>query len=1053
MPPFAFTWSVLGTDGLKFQELCRDLFRREGFEAEILAPGGHDRGRDIEIFRPDPTRIGISRRADWWVECKSRTSGAGVNHTELSPNFIWALLENIPRLIFVTNHRLTNEARDMALRFNTMKPRYLAVSTIQQLQLETWISAYPDLYVKYFAPTTDASTYPPAIGLKPVEIRCSIDSLFFDDEPRIIAHARNISFRSQKAILRVGDKTWTLNLEPIDEIIEEIPIASHGNVRAEVAADSCPADVIVEALGAGGLSVRIDRIFADPLDHVTLIGEALSGGSHLFLGGAAGMGKTRLLREAARRAKIAPRLIDLSYAGYRYSLAEHLVMITIGLDMPILDLLSREAVGAILRRRGCDQDLAALVATFVKRESEGIDAPAMVGAIVSSFENLCDERVLFLDNIHRFSALDLQVFERLLRQTDAIVVCTARDNEIEIPSTAYAIEEQIDNGAMVRIDLEPNDLRTRISTFLNAAAADADTGAFLAKYGVVGSFHELMLSLKQLRMLGIVTQDQTGHFYVDRSCDRRPVEHQRAYQALMKSVQITYESERVESILQLAATYNIAFPDALITSTLGDCSDLIDRLILDEILINDRRKQPRIPGVTMLRFDHELTRELVLKGTPPMRRKRWHEAVIAYLAPLGASHALYSPRLLSEQYEQINDLPNAIAFSNAEAGRQTAFGQLADAYTALERSINLIAELNTNSRVEIDALEGDTLIDLISVGRRLRGTEAMRPYIEQLAINLRIAYDDARGAVLNGLLAAVEGEHFNYPEALKFLDAAMTTYRRLENAPAYARALNEKGGIMKRMGASPAETLRIHRDALLRFRVLGDIKGVAESLAAMGAVLLECGRGGKTVFWWRRGADILRSSAERTSYCYHLADLAYINALFRPDDPQNLVQLKASLSLARKLDMQPIVCRACINLANFVGFGAHIDNADAALDLANEAVGIARSIKDGYLEILALFSVDALASAAGRPNSERDHLMLMLNKFPKANLANLRDNRVINIAKYAALHCGPEGLRFAAQFKRSDLDPFLAGFPTSRIDEIEAGNPYYRRGGFYATYY
>jgi hypothetical protein len=79
--------------------------------------------------------------------------------------------------------------------------------------------------------------------------------------------------------------------------------------------------------------------------------------------------------------------------------------------------------------------------------------------------------------------------------------------------------------------------------------------------------------------------------------------------------------------------------------------------------------------------------------------------------------------------------------------------------------------------------------------------------------------------------------------------------------------------------------------------------------------------------------------------------------------------------------------------------------------------------------------------------------MLMLSNFPKANLTNLRDNRVINIAKYAALHCGSDGLRFAAQFQRSDLDPFLAGSPASRIDDIEAGNPYYRRGGFYATYY
>jgi len=275
MSSFLFDWSLLGTDGLKFQELCRELFEQEKLSVHITAPGGQDRGRDLEIFRPGRSHVGTLGPADWWVECKSRSAAASVNLKELGPNFICAIVESIPRLIFVTNSHLTNEARDVALRFNVMKPRYLATSIIEEDQLRRWIEAYPKVYVKYFAPGTDAESYPSPVAPKPVEIRCSVDAIFLDDEPRVITHARNLSFRNQKAIVRVGGQKITFKLEPLDEIVEEIAVNCDDITQPELDETSCPAEIQPLRRRVASLSSRIDRIFADPLGHVETIQRAM----------------------------------------------------------------------------------------------------------------------------------------------------------------------------------------------------------------------------------------------------------------------------------------------------------------------------------------------------------------------------------------------------------------------------------------------------------------------------------------------------------------------------------------------------------------------------------------------------------------------------------------------------------------------------------------------------------------------------------------------------------------------------------------------------------
>jgi hypothetical protein len=1058
MTNLPFDWSRFKDKGLLFQQLCRELFEIEGLFVAERATGGSDRGRDLEIFLDPRKKLEGTGKPDWWIECKSRIDKS-VDPNDVTVNLAYAIVHHAKRLVFMTNSHLTNPARDVIRDFSRNSSHYFSTMTLQRDDLEDWIACHDEIYEDYFvnetlpSPKRRKKKEPVGTQQKAVDIDYWITSTFRDDDPRLIARAKNFSFTERELRVDLGGTHHTVRLEPFTETECELPVGAatprpifHLNDQHVTGRTRQQVDK---------LRRRIDAIFVDPGGDVHQIEAAIAEREHVYVAGAAGLGKTRLIREASRRIGRSVT-VDLSADNYGYSLADRLIGFVVGIDIPVLARLTSAAIETMLTGRGCDSSGAGMISALIRRESSDIDPAATIAAIVSAFSQRMDAPVLFIDNIHRFSEFDLALFRRLLLSRSFVVVCTARSNEIALQNAAHTLHDLVEGGHITRLDLSPLDLQSRLSAFISAAASDEDARTFLRKYTHVASFHALLLQLKQLRMLNVLAQHDDGRLALNRRPADAPIQYQRVWDELLRNLAATYDSERVEHVLRLASAWGFGFPDRLVLDTLGgSTSHLIDRLVGDEIFVT---AASGVPSVVMLRFDHELTHEIVYGAmeSMPERRLSLAQTCIDFLHREGAASPLFSPKLLSLQYERTNDLPNATTYSNEEAQRLLREGQLADASRQLQHSITLLDRLDDRRGVHEPQLHSQTLLRLIEVGSEVHGTTTMLPRMRQLATHLVSHPDELAQAALQEQFARLYADRRDEPKALSTIDAALATYRKYDVMGAYGRALNTKGVMKKRFGHSPVETLRLHRDAVRIFRNIGDRRGGAEALGDLGAVLLENGRGRKTVFWWRKSMERLQGTIDYPALCSHLTDYSYICALYRPDDAQTEIHLEAAHDLARRLEMAQLACRTSINLANYLVFHGAPNDVERARKLLTDALRIACTGGDTYLELLAVFSRIVLEHRRAGLTREEDvrrfSELVRQECVPAWTAVQLTDNRLVNIARYVAIH-HPD--RIAEHFDKI-VSPLLLPFRTTSAedaDQLERVNPYYRSGGFYVTYY
>lgn len=1059
MTTLTFDWNHFKGNGLLFQHLCRELFEAEGLHVAERAEGGSDRGRDLEVFLDRDKMIEGSGQPDWWIECKSRITDT-VDPTDVSVNLAYAIIHHAKRLVFMTNSHLTNPARDIIRDFSRCTSHYFSTMTLQREDLEAWIASNPDIYDDYFVKMPPVPRRPrprradrPGAP-KPVDIEYWITSTFKDDDPHLIARARNFSFTEQQLRVDFGDTYENIRLEPFTETECDLPVSTGATLRPAFFLGDQPLVSRHPRQHVERLLRRIDAVFVDPNGDVQQIQAAIAERQHVYVAGPAGLGKTRLIREAARSAGRCVT-IDLSSENYGNSLAARLIAQTIGIDVAVLTLLTTPAIESLLVRRGCDPAGAKLVAALLKHESTDIDPSATISAILSAITAGLDANVIFLDNVHNFSVFDLALFRRLLQNRTFVVVCTARSNEFALEDAAETLYGLAESGELIRLDLSPLDLHLRLSAFVSTAAGDSDALAFLRKYTHVASFHGLLLQLKQLRMLKVLTQRDDGTLILERRAAGTPLPYRRVWDELLANLSRTYESERVEQVLQLAAAWGNTFPDRLLLDVLGgSTSQLIDRLVGDEIFV---QKQSRIPNVVSLRFDHELTHEIVYGAmdSMPERRMSLAKTCIDFLQREGRASPLFAPRLLSLQYERTSDLPNAAVYSNEEARRLVSEGQLADASRQLEHSITLLDRLDEDKGVREPELHTETLSHFIEVASEVHGLAAVLPRMRQLATHLVIHRNELTQAALQEQFAKHYTDQLQEQKALQTIDVALATYKRHDSMSAYGRALNIKGVMKKRFGHAPAETLRVHREAIRILRGVGDRRGEAEALGDLGAVLLESGRGDKTVFWWRKSMNCLQGTLDYPAFCSHLTDYSYICALYRPHDAETETHLEAAHALARRLGLTHLTCRTSINLANYLMIHGAPSDVARCETLIADALRLACADGDTYLELLAVFTRVVLDHRNGRASGSD-----LLDRFfelvgdecvPAWKDVRAVDNRLIHIGRYLVIH-HPARL-VSTEIESPPLRSFLTVDSVEIADQREKENPYYHAGGFYAAYY
>lgn len=1020
--------------GLRFQTLCADLFRDCGYEVRVAAKGGGDAGRDIEVWVTPRDDVADERPPDWWVECKARFKDA-VGTSDVNINFGSALLNRIRRLYLMTDSQFSNPVYTLVNQFNLCPWSPFKVATVERERLENLLRRHRRVYDIHFAGKSpeEASPSEPAGSADDLDVVYDVSTPFIDDDPMRTIRYRNFSMTPLKISVSasLGTAPVKATLDPLSdlEIIMPMPdVAALWPVRYTV--NDKEETTIVPPPGFC-LRPRIDHIFVDARDHVGRLVEAVGEGQHVYVRSAPGVGKSRLLREAGRKLSDDVIRLDMSASDYRYSLLEHLIIRIIGGEISFFELLPPAALTAMLRGF-CSEEEAAVLASFIKGQSNYIDPATIIHTVTAAFRDHVRGRFLFIDNIHRFQPLDLKLLEVLLDRRDRVVVCTARSEEFLSKGTAAWVDDRESGGVIRALDLDAVSLTENISGFVEEASVDSRTRQFLEKYRRIGSFQDFLFALKELRMLGVLEQSDDGRLSAH---EVRTIGYDAAkatYQSWITRFRRRHGDYNVDAVLRLAATFGYSFPDDLIARELrSEGTQILDLLVGDEFVVEQTRDASALP----FRFDHELTRDLIYAAIPSPSRRQTHRAVISYLRSIPQTSKAYSHGRLSRHHEELGESLEAARLANSEAWRLHQTGLINEAYEEFSRAWRLVKQVADPEDSTL-ALESEILIGMIDTGYDIgadtydciRALDAMR--------HLRA---DPRA---DGLAKLFFGRHHsgsNLKLAFNYIDRGYDILIGAGLKADAARALNTKGLLIKKYGNDPIAALKLHMAARRLYRESGSPRGESEALRDIGAVLLENGRGQKAVFWWRRAYEVLQRSSEYFARCESLLDWSYISALYRPDDPDNASRLEAALILSRRLAIWHLAARAAINLANFSYFHGDRPRALALIEEAIEASG------EGYLRLLSLFSRCVFQHGSGGTATAADLeeiVELSRSRIRRRKGGNVADNRLRNIFSYLE--------RFhpsCAAAMRDEFEGAMAALPK------DAKNQYEREGGLYATYY
>lgn len=1020
--------------GLRFQALCADLFRDCGYEVRVAAKGGGDAGRDIEVWVKPRGDVADERPPDWWVECKARLKDA-VGTSDVTINFGSAFLSRIRRLYLMTDSQFSNPLYTLVNQFNICPWSPFKVATVERERLENLLRRHRRVYDIHFAGKSPEEAGPSEAAPDPDEFEVDYDvsTPFIDDRPTRTIRYRNFSMTPLKVSVAAEPNAPPVEatIEPLSdlEIVAPMPVPTAlWPVRYTV---NDQREATVGPPAGFRLRPRIDHIFVDARDHVGHLVDSIGEGQHVYVRSAPGIGKSRLLRETGRKLGGEVIHLDMSASDYRYSLLEHFIIRIIGGEISFFELLPPAALTAMLRGF-CSEEEAAVLASFIKGESNYVDPATIIHTVANALRDHVRGRLLFIDNIHRFQPLDLKLLEVLLDRRDHVVVCTARSEEFLARGTAAWVDDRESSGVLRALELDAGSLAENISGFVEQASIDSRTRQFLGKYRRIGSFQDFQFALKELRMLGVLDQEDDGRLFAR---EVRNIGHDAAkatYKAWVDRFRRRHGDGNVDAVLRLAATFGYSFPDDLIASELrSEGTEILDLLVGDEFVIEQTRDASALP----FRFDHELTRDLIYTAMPGPSRRQTHRTVIGYLRSIPQTSKAYSHGRLSRHHEELGESLEAARLANAEAPRLQQTGLINEAYEEFSRAWKLIRQVGDPDDGTL-ALEAEILIGLIDAGYDagadtydcIRALDAMR--------HLRT---DPRA---DGLAKLFFGRHHsasNLELAFDYIDRAYGILIGAGLKADAARALNTKGLLIKKFGNNPIAALKLHIAARRLYREAGSPRGESESLRDIGAVLLENGRGRKAVFWWRRAHEVLERSGEYFARCGSLLDWSYISALYQPDDPDNASRLEAALILSRRLAIQHLAARAAINLANFCYF--HGDRA-RALALIDEAI---ETSSEGYLRLLSLFSrcVFQHGSGGAAAAADLDEIVeLSRSRVRKRKGGNVADNRLRNIFAYLE--------RFypsCAEAMRDEFQAAMAPLPKG------AKNQYERENGLYATYY
>lgn len=450
-----------------------------------------------------------------------------------------------------------------------------------------------------------------------------------------------------------------------------------------------------------------------------------------------------------------------------------------------------------------------------------------------------------------------------------------------------------------------------------------------------------------------------------------------------------------------------------------------------------------------------MTHACVNHSVGSSRRLAYHRKAVAFLtAPERfrgrGDHLVLAPHLVA-----IGSYLEAATHYYEAAKILKREGRISDAADAVSQAWALIVEnrddmsRNASDQV-VYHLEFDALELSYALQRDLGNDTEARAALGSLRLVAHdmTAYADMRGvkARLKGYAADNEKDH---ELRRRFASEAAQELEHYGSREDFGRALVRLGNLDKNDGAfvsaacTTAQALRILRHA-------GAESMRAEALLDFGAIYLECGRGWKVPYWWRRGSEVQRCSLPQDigKIAYADTDYAYSLALFRPTDTETGLSLELAYAQAKKNRLRPIQSRAALNWANWLFFDRK--NAAAAMPLLVEARQLAQLGCDDYQIFLgALSYLNFQLAELGEPE---DGLLDLVETYTLGQGDPAGDRRTGN-ATALLLALGREKILHALPPQvKSTWQPYLGIGVGEKLQFFERHNPYFK-GRVYATYY
>jgi len=470
-------------------------------------------------------------------------------------------------------------------------------------------------------------------------------------------------------------------------------------------------------------------------------------------------------------------------------------------------------------------------------------------------------------------------------------------------------------------------------------------------------------ALKSLMELGDLS-------YADGRWNRKPLEALRVPRTIRDAVQrrTTHLSTAARQVLTIAAVTGQRFDFALLRHLAhideAELLGLIKELIAHQLVVEE--------SADRFAFRHALTREAVYSALLARERRELHGAVAEAMEELSPDVFEASAADLAYHFSAANVWDKALAYSQEAGERALAV------YAPRAAAEHFTRALYASERLAVTAplalYEGRGLAyELVGDFERARVDY-------ETAQQLACAAGDRQGEWQALLSLALLWAARDYAQVGEFIQSALQIARETGDPATLAHSLNRLGNWYTNL-ERPREGLQCHREALDVFERLHDRRGIAETLDFLGMTSNIADDHAQSAAYYARTIPLLEEIDDRqrlvTSLTMWMLQSGFYLSETATSAPLSIDEAmhrgERALAIAREMDWPAGEAFVRYELALWLGPRGHYSR---ALESAERGLAVAEEIGhqqwlDGSLCALGALHLDLLNAPAAQRHLER----------------------------------------------------------------------------------